>query len=352
MRTPAQRFGHSLLEKNQQIFCLAFRLTRTSESWLKPDQDNAGPQAFDADANEEQRQHQVETFEEKDGDDEETENGTITGSSFAVPAQTVSLRSLAGETRLSGALKAKRDDGDDDSSSSSKRSSARPVDLNQPELWQYADRHELLGYYRRKSSKARKRFLRHEKQQQQQQQEEDQGHRRDPEDQAYIDSLDVINEQVTDLAEDILADTSAQIQLLTDQHRKEMAQATERIRNLEVPVKQTQVVAKSTFEAVSVGQVVTNDTHEMVVNVTKSLSECLGRPTLSTWLQQGWDALKGNVPEEAGFFQPVNFGQWLQPQSFMIGVMWIVSWIDSRCGSRLSRLLHVHTPGLLRVMHY
>ena len=65
---------------------------------------------------------------------------------------------------------------------------------------------ELVQHYRKKSEKAQQRFIRHEK-------ELPPDHQCDPEDQAYIYSIDSVNEPAVDLAEEAFVEAASQLQM-------------------------------------------------------------------------------------------------------------------------------------------
>ena len=216
-------------------------------------------------------------------------------------------------------------------------------DWNQPELWVLADKFELISHYRAKSSKANTRFMKHERQL-------PPDHHRDPEDQAFMDSLDSVNEPALNLAEEALVEAARQIQLQSRQHDLALAEANSKIALLERNLKEGQAVANETLREVKAGRVVANRTHDMVVNNTHKLDQCLGRPTLESWVSQGWDALMGKVPAEDSFFRPSTFAEWLNPQTFIMAVIWLLSWLDERSGSFFSRKLDISTPGFFKVV--
>ena len=173
---------------------------------------------------------------------------------------------------------------------------------------------------------------------------------RDPEDQAFMDSLDSVNEPALNLAEEALVEAARQIQLQSRQHDLALAEANSKIALLERNLKEGQAVANETLREVKAGRVVANRTHDMVVNNTHKLDQCLGRPTLESWVSQGWDALMGKVPAEDSFFRPSTFAEWLNPQTFIMAVIWLLSWLDERSGSFFSRKLDISTPGFFKVV--
>ena len=203
---------------------------------------------------------------------------------------------------------------------------------------------ELVQHYRKKSEKAQQRFIRHER-------ELPQDHRRDPEDQAYIDSLDSVNEPAVDLAEEAIVEAASQLQLQKQQHETALAEALSEITALKTTIQDHKAVADETLKEVKAGRMVANATHDLVVNNTYKLDQCLGRPTFQAWMEQGWQALMGSVPPEESFFRPSTIWEWLNPQSFVMVAIWIGTYLDARSGSKLSRFLNVHTPGWARVFN-
>ena len=312
------------MKSNVDVFSLS-----CSSPTLEPDQ-------VDADNSDGYKASEVDSHElEADAESEE-----------------VSLRNLTNEKKQPGDKKTRSAKSSEKKSNvekvdknSDQKSLATKPDFQRPELWKLADSWELVQHYRKKSNKAQQRFVLHEK-------ELPPDHRRDPEDQAYIDSLDSVNEPAVDLAEEAILEAAAQIQLMKQQQEKSEAEALAQIAELKKTLKDTQSVANETLIEVKAGRVVANKTHDMVVNNTKALMECLGRPTLEMWVQQGWDALWGKVPAEASFFRPTSIGQWFEPQILAMALIWIVSFVDARSGSRLSKKLNVCTPGWAKVVIY
>ena len=237
--------------------------------------------------------------------------------------------------------KIKNDDGD---GVSDKTSATFMPDFSKAELWKAEDQWHLIQHYRKKSTKANKRFVSHE-------QQLPHDHHRDPEDQAYIDAIDSVNEPALDLAEEALVEAAAEIQRQKKQHEKVFGEALAKIEELKKMVQDGQAVANATFKEVVAGRAVANVTYDLTVNNSKALQECLGRPTLEMWVAQGWDALWGKVPASESFFRPVSIGQWFEPQVLAMGLIWIVSFFDNRSGSKLSRFLNVHTPGWAKVFN-
>ena len=233
---------------------------------------------------------------------------------------------------------------DDVAGVSDKTSTTFMPDFSKAELWKAEDQWHLIQHYRKKSTKANKRFVRHE-------QQLPHDHHRDPEDQAYIDAIDSVNEPALDLAEEALVEAAAEIQRQKKQHEKVFGEALAKIEELKKMVQDGQAVANATFKEVVAGRAVANVTYDLTVNNSKALQECLGRPTLEMWVAQGWDALWGKVPASESFFRPVSIGQWFEPQVLAMGLIWIVSFFDNRSGSKLSRFLNVHTPGWAKVFN-
>lgn len=99
------------------------------------------------------------------------------------------------------------------------------------------------------------------------------------------------------------------------------------------------------------------DMVEDVRNSTRLLNECvkkhLGVPLLNDWYQWGMDILKNQVPAESEFFRPSSLGEWLHPQYLMMLISYaichILSWIDARCGSKISKHCGFKQSGLVKV---
>lgn len=88
-----------------------------------------------------------------------------------------------------------------------------------------------------------------------------------------------------------------------------------------------------------------DDLSENLTNATLLLNECvkqhLGYPWFDDWLTWGFDIIMNRVPSHSDFFRPATLGQWLNPQALMMGLSYalchVLSYIDARCGSRLSK---------------
>ena len=106
-----------------------------------------------------------------------------------------------------------------------KSSPAVEVDLKRPELWEAADTLEQVKVYRKKSSKARKRFSAYE-------QQLPPDHQREPEVQAFADSVDLVNENLMDLVVEAVTEAAAQLLIQKAQHDAALAKALAEISEL------------------------------------------------------------------------------------------------------------------------
>ena len=305
------------------------------------DADADGSNETEADgSNETEADSEESEVTEESGDSKES--GDSGGS---VP---VVLRNLTSEKRRSTKQPEKKtnvkktDDTSVKPSVAAKLSMAAKPDFQRPELWKLADYWELVQHYRKKSEKAQQRFVLHEK-------ELPPDHRRDPEDQAYIDSIDSVNEPAVDLAEEVIVEAAAQLQMQSQQHEQTLAETLAQIVELKKIIQDNKAVADETLKEVKAGRVVSDATYDLALNNSVKLDQCLGRPTFSAWIDQGWQAFRGKVPPEAAFFQPRTLFEWLEPQSLVMVILWIGNWADERTGGTFRRKLGIKTPGFFKV---
>ena len=114
-------------------------------------------------------------------------------------------------------------------------------------------------------------------------------------------------------------------------------------------IQDNEAVADETLKEVKAGRVVSNATYDLTLNNSRALYQCLGRPTSSAWIEQGWSAFRGSVPPEASFYQPRTLFEWLEPQSLVFVILWIGNSADERTGGKFRRNFRIKTPGIFKV---